>query len=102
MNDKEVLIEVRKLISKPENWTKHVAARDLDFEKVPSSSPRACRWCIIGAVYKVVNNDLLARIRITDILGRVLGGHVDAWNDADETTHQDVLDLFDKTIAEMP
>ena len=104
MTPTEHLIAARALIARPENWTKHTAARDSHGQVVYSDNPRAVCWCTIGALAKTAKgrdplaaNDLIfLQIRENPDIEE---DSIDGYNDAPETTHANILALFDKAIA---
>jgi hypothetical protein len=54
MTTLDALKAVRSLLSDPHHWTTHTVARDADGRATSSTSETACRWCLMGAVGKVV------------------------------------------------
>lgn len=88
MNDlKKALIAARSNIDTPEKWIKGAL----------KGENNTC--CTVGAIYKVSPIASL-HYRIMRILVKITGNNsLAAWNDAEERTHQDILDLFDKAIA---
>lgn len=93
---KEVLVKARALVEK--GWTKDAYARDSSGDRVPYYDFTACQWCMVGAVDAA--DDIRLRFSAKDILRRVIGGQISAFNDAPSTTHADVLAAFDRAIAE--
>lgn len=88
------LMKVKNLIDTPDKWIRH---KDHQINADGSHS-----YCIVGAI-------LVTRIALglsTDIV-LALRDHVPsefydsltAFNDSETTTHKDVMELFDKTIA---
>lgn len=45
-----VLRAARKLVANPETWTRASMTRSADGTCVSADSPKACRWCAIGAI----------------------------------------------------
>ncbi len=114
----EQLKGARELLSDPARWTKGAWARGPGDEPGFGSretihSPIANCWCLRGALRKVVG--------VSEV-GRVTGGEqavalaykltfattlelefdphrFSAWNDREETTHEEVLALLDRAIA---
>lgn len=109
MDRLEVLVRAREFISDPARWTKGTAARDAEGHEV---EPRdGCAFCIFGALRLAVNDQTLydyyrqaADALCYDQFGQTGDGRWTAlteFNDAPETTHVDVIALFDKTIARL-
>lgn len=111
MNTKEILIEARNIISDEKNWTQGAEAREQNGDPVSPRCPWAVCFCSIGAVHraaiKIVNNGFgvysldTSRLR-TGAVGALAKElkcytHIDQFNDA--STHQEVLALFDRAIA---
>ncbi|HKT36923.1 MAG TPA: hypothetical protein VJR48_01040 [Ktedonobacterales bacterium] len=53
MKTLEILRAARKLIEKPENWTRGALGRDRYDWSVTPTGPYACRWCLLGAIRRV-------------------------------------------------
>ena len=94
----EILKAARKLIEKPENWTKGAFARSAKGSRVRPVYKGAVCFCSIGALQKVSVGgnytdaiNFLRREVPEDCMG------VMAFNDS--RTHSEVLDLFSKAIA---
>ena len=102
MKTSEVLTKARELIEKPEIWTKGEYARDESGNSCRPTGPFARCFCALGAVkaagnYKGDNNP--AAEKLTESLERDRFRWVCLFNDSKDTTHADVLALFDKAIA---
>lgn len=110
----DFLKEARILIALPDNWVKHTswATEDGLHVQVNSSEnirSRVARRCMMGALAEVELSHPPPRtltVKATRLLESAIeakiGGMVSvpAFNDADLTTHEDVLDVFDQAIAE--
>jgi hypothetical protein len=94
----EVLRAARAKIEKPECWIRYELARDYSGNWVGVCSPEARCFCIIGALASTSSDYEAARLALLDVLPSGFCGAVD-FNDAQETTHADVLALFDRAIA---
>lgn len=95
------LVEARKLIEKPENWTQGAWARDCLGTPVPARSAEATCWCAEGAIGRA-SIDFVTKTRAERIL--VLkgygGGYMEmpcAFNDT--LDHANTLAAFDAAIA---
>lgn len=98
------LRRARELLSESGRWVKGASARSVSNDIVHPTSKAACCWCLIGALYHVTNGDSLEH---EDELCSAFGmpersacfEMLAAWNDADERTHAEVLDAFDRAIT---
>jgi len=98
----EVLKKARNLISKPENWTQGYAARNKLGAPVHIYSEDANCFCAVGAVGRAVHelelNSKERDVLLLSYFDPVLHTSVAEFNDSN--THNKVLELFDKAIAE--
>jgi hypothetical protein len=99
-----ILKGARDLIATPEAWQKGHSARDAGGAPVRSSSDRACKFCLEGAIYRAYHFSMgLKYNSLSDALSMVrreIGTeYVFQWNDRPETTHADVLAILDKVIG---
>ena len=86
----QVLIEARKLIEKPENWTQGELARD---EGGTSCHPeRGVRWCAEGAIQKATGD-----YYYYDIMKAITGDFA-LYKFNDTHTHAEVLAAFTRAI----
>lgn len=99
MGTKEILIEARKLIERPENWTQHVFARDENGKAVSMFKDSAKCFCMSGAVGRACNNDTAAWDRALDLLKlKVRRSSIAIYNDDPKRKHSDVIKAFDRAI----
>ena len=96
---------MRDLLADPERWCKRAAALDSGGGMAIPESPRACRWCLVGAMWKVIH-DLKsgAYFKLRQALLSRLPAGIQAlgeFNDNPMTTHRDVLSLLDRVIREL-
>jgi hypothetical protein len=102
-NVKEVLVRAKDLVS--EGWTQQVFARDRDEAECHYSVSRACKFCLVGAIYRAkselglgeevadaIREILLKKLRIKFI------GH---WNDAADRKKSEVVHLLEAVIREV-
>jgi hypothetical protein len=98
----EILKGARELLSDPTRWAKGYYAYTADGQQTSPVTPEAACFCVWGALDKVTGTffgpDAFAA-------GMYLGNQLpEGWpslanfNDAEETTHADLLALFDKAI----
>lgn len=97
----------------PEKWTKGSWARDAYGNHCKITSENAECFCIGGAVGRSVqyNHTGLYPIDMVNMVFEVLFNHLPEdglyevlmdFNDHCDTTHQDILALFDRAIASCP
>lgn len=96
----KVLKASREKISKPEAWIKGGFARDSEGNYVNSTDEHAVCFCSLGAINSVTglwsNERHGATVAIEDVIGDF---SIPSFNDADSTTHEDILRVWDKAIA---
>jgi hypothetical protein len=88
----------RDRISAPGSWTKWALACDEDGHEVDEDSPAARQWCMLGAYEEARSGSVYAALRAVVCAERGYEGLAD-FNDAPETTHADVLAVYDRAIA---
>ena len=105
MYEKETLADleaVRELISDPGNWVQCSIALNPAGFVVDPTDPKACRFCLLGAMYKVTgriewaareNNARYYRLRDAFSLKNSLS----SFND--RVTHSEVLAMLDADIV---
>ena len=108
MSLKQSLIAARALIATPEQWTKNTSARDGRGMRCSVWASDAVCFCIFGTIDRVSRPDPLSSARdgteLTHALEEWLPPNLadyslDEFNDDPDTTHQMVLDLYDRAIA---
>jgi hypothetical protein len=98
-----VLEKAKELISKPEFWVKGSNATDSDGVSTAILDPYACRFCMNGALLRVTG--FASPTKDYDDARRTLyevipgNDQMHRFNDKPETTHADVMEIFDKAIA---
>lgn len=84
---KENLIAAKALIDTPDKWIKHAFERD------------GC-FCAVGAVRTVQKAETgRALDALYEAADELCGRGVMRFNDAENTTHADIMALFDRAIA---
>ena len=103
-----VLKGARELLSDPERWTRGAFARDRKGGPVTPFNPRACQWCVTGAINATSSIGCACANRGAALaLWKTLverGDHtrlVAQFNDDPCTAHADVLALLDATIERL-
>ena len=95
----ETLKDVRALIERPEHWTTEVYARDAYGSEVDAHDSGAVCWCLLGAVSKIVEDDIVLSHTVTSALLLTGEGEIQSlsWFN-DDFGHARVLALIDRTI----
>lgn len=88
----------RELISVPERWTQDVPARGKSGKEVSPISKHAVCWCMVGATLKV-NRGRRHEAALDELKADAGQWFIGDLND--ESTHAEVLALFDRTIARL-
>ena len=99
----EVLVKARQILSKEENWTRGNYARDADGEPVYFDSSKAVCFCSIGAVAASALPKLPGQYVVAlEALEMVVEPMpIIAFNDAESTSHKDVMAMFDLAIESL-
>lgn len=103
MNDLEVLIAARKLLSSPSCWTQGEYARDEEGEERDPNDSDAICWCAMGAIGKI-NEELYYQWDKIDIDNNLLSKAAKELFDTDIVTVNDVLghiavlQMYDRAI----
>ena len=98
---RRLLMDAKALIAKPKNFCRREVARDASGRPVDLQSPRAVRFCCLGAIWR--GNDKWPRRQIASnaedrLRLFVPDGHIASFNDAPTTTHPIIMRLFNKAI----
>lgn len=98
----EILRAAREKIADPKTWTHGVFARADNGEPVPARSPRAVCWCAEGALRAVANTqpDEYQAWRLLAVAAYRIGNGLQPYQVNDAGNHADVLDLYDRAIAD--
>ncbi len=107
-----ILCDTRQRLARPERWTRRGYARDSQGEVCSLSSEQATCWCVTGALTlaSIRTRPLIdgldrdtseaALHNAEDRVARAIGGgSVPNWQDAETTTHEQVLKALDDAIA---
>lgn len=99
----EILRAAKAKIAEPSRWVKGAPALNADGSAVDPWRGHAVCWCVNGALVEVTRTGELMQSRASFILSQCARrrGYETAsrLNDAPETTHADVMALFDEAIA---
>ena len=99
----EIITDTKQLLSDPERWTKGAYARyGRDGKQIWPKEELAKCFCLGGAVIKLTSNASECNA-ITDVLNiQIRRGKkyytLPQFNDAPETTHEDIIGLLDKAL----
>ena len=100
MDRLKILKAARAKITKPERWTKGEIARNAAGKEVSPRSKEAVCWCALGALQAAAGKKC-SFIEIDDLAYELTPRWT--WiakvNDHKDTTHADILALFDRAIA---
>jgi hypothetical protein len=112
-----LLTLAKERISDEAHWCRYEFALDFDANPVEAAAEDACRWCALGAVMSFgggyytgghYNGDQVAALALSALNEAV--PHVTApdrmlslssaaeFNDSDDTSHWQVMDLFDQAL----
>jgi hypothetical protein len=80
----------------PERWTRGQAAREESGRAAASSSPHACRWCMVG----LIQRDRVMRAFF--FVKKLCNGSVSDFNDADGRTVEEVIATFRRAAESLP
>ena len=99
----DVLKATRALIDTPEKWTKGAYARDARGRVVGWLDPGASCFCVQGAFHKALGHlgDSSFEVwheRVSDAFPAHFNS-VQEYNDHPDTTHADIMAVFDRAIA---
>lgn len=106
----QILEQAKALIDTPEKWTKKAYAREKQDESSVLSyfDPKASCFCSLGALYRAGLSASCAGDvpRARRVLDRATGvdhfgfsGSIVRTNDHPDTTHTDIMAVFDRAIA---
>ena len=107
LRPKEILVQARHLLLKPQSWSQGAFAYNEGDHRVSHNDASACSWCLEGAIRRVAKRGRALEIHIERALLlvraiiHVPGNYptIQGWNDRETTRHSDVLAVLDKAIA---
>jgi hypothetical protein len=88
-------MRVRDLLSDETKWCQGSYARDGDDCPTPARSPRAVRWCLVGACHKAYQRREQLKASLRKLQARV-SGPISAWNDAPARTFAEVRQVIEE------
>lgn len=106
---KAALLQAKQYINDPANWIKEAFATDANNKVVSPQNPKATCFCILGALERAVDKLDINLSSTYDSCYNVLShlaakagfDSVGAFNDDEETTHGEVMGLFDDAIKKL-
>lgn len=100
MNELQKLKGMRRLLSKPERWTKEKLARDKNGRACRPNAKEAVCFCLYGAGDKVAPLTGTDRFIIRAIQSEFprSGGMIATFNDAPHREHEHILRVLDRAI----
>jgi hypothetical protein len=104
----DVLTGARELLNIPERWTQQFSARDGEGYPIDPTAPEAVCWCLLGALSCQIEDLTGDRPRENTVLWsdtrHTLYDYLDAEKSIsgfnDSHTHEEVVALLDKIIAQ--
>ena len=103
MNTKEILIKAKGLIDSPEKWTQLAWARNSRQISCAMDNSDAKCFCLGSALILASPplEPLIVNLEIENQLPEIDGKipSIADYNDHPDTTHEDIMNLFDKAIA---
>lgn len=111
----EIIQNIRAKLSDESRWTKGEFARNARGEVIDRDHPEATCWCLMGAYLSespgIVVEDGMSLTdirkqmreigRVQEVLHRsVYGGSLVEFNDAEATTHDDIMGFLDFAIKQ--
>ena len=96
-----ILESTKSILESESSWIQGAMAMSSGMEEVDYLDESACKWCLTGAIRKAMylakcHDVPLVEARILDVIDH---NHLIHFNDAEDTTHEDVLAALDKAIT---
>ena len=112
---KAILTDGKVIISNPNQWGKCHDAYDAKGKSVKPMSPKACRWCAFGALHKArydggysMKAMNRARLELANVIQPLVDkssisisscfGIISGHNDAERTTHTEIMEVYNEAI----
>lgn len=102
----DTLIAVDELLDGPNKWSKGEYAVDEDGDKVLISSPKACAFCLVGAIERTLHQTedtsdqaALTSYRTQAVIRDITGCGVVVYNDRRDTTFESIKSTLQKAIS---
>lgn len=98
MTTLELLKAARETISTPDKWTQYAIAKNTSGEIRSADESDAVCFCMLGAIWK---NSRQSGSAEGELKNTINGRSIAGFNDDPSRTHDEVLNVFDKTIARL-
>lgn len=98
MKTSELLKDAKQVISKPENWTQGVYARDSDDKEIRPERTDACKFCMYGALRRNGGGFFSATEFLLLAVKEQCATDIVSYNDDPDRKHEEVMEVFDKAI----
>lgn len=87
-----------ELLDKPEKWTKGYLARTTGGRPINADDPNATCWCVFGALARCEYTGEAWIIAVSKLRFEIGSEYISIpeWNDAEETTYEQVIDVLKK------
>lgn len=110
MDPKQILTRAREILTPPKAWTRGTLARDKNHNSTNLYGEDAICFCSIGAIVRAAHQlnaheaeaEALLQLSNVIVAGKKQKVFISDFNDDPDTTHTDVLNLFDRAIASCP
>lgn len=89
-------MKIYELLDSPDKWCKGNLAVNKSNEPVMEDEKSACKWCLIGALYKCYSDSTQIVLDTEYLLSKKLRvdiNEIEVWNDDPNTTYEDVIKL---------
>ncbi len=99
LTELQVLKGALVVLDNEEAWTKGKFARDEDGETCSPISPKACKFCLLGAMRKAANNDsglVISTMKLVEFVNDI--PVIAQWNDEPDRKFVEVVGVINKTI----
>ncbi len=93
-------MKAHELLDRPGKWTKGYYATDTNYNEVVPDDPKACRWCVYGALRKCYEKGDEFSAVLSKLTNRLVSNPnfnpsvVTYWNDHPDTVWGTVHDLL--------
>ena len=100
MTIRDVLITARERITDPRRWCQGALAKDAFGNRVSPVKHNAVRWCAAGACDATAGlMNAQSNAAVNALACELYDKSLVSYNDRPETTHADILALYDRAIA---
>jgi len=94
-------MKLKELFDKPEKWTQHVSAKDINGFSTEPCSDTAISWCLVGGIVKCYGVGWSYKFgeRMISEINKTIGISsisISEWNDHKDRTFEDIRALIEK------